>query len=169
MSDNWQQDDVDGLNGLDGLNLDKLTAINPVDIRLSAMNFLARREHSRRELKQKLVKRFRDDELVEEQLDRLAEEGLQSDVRFAESFLRQRLSRGHGPIRIRQEMRQRGITDDEINAAIEAEEPNWCDLAEGAYQRKFGARPAEDIKEKARRSRFMLYRGFSAEHFRHLL
>jgi len=149
--------------------LDQLTAVNPADIRMAAMNLLARREHSRRELRQKLLKRFNDSDLVDEQLDRLSQENLQSDIRFAESFLRQRLTRGHGPLRIRQEMRQRGISDAQISAAIDVEAPNWHDLAEQTYHRKFGVLPAEDIKEKARRSRFMQYRGFSADHYQHLL
>jgi regulatory protein len=150
-------------------DFDQLTAINPADIRLAAMNLLARREHSRCELKQKLRKRFDDDELIDQQLDRLSEENLQSDSRYAESFLRQRINRGHGPMRIRQEMRQKGISDDEISAALEAEEPDWFVLAEEAYQRRFGALPPEDIKEKAKRSRFMQYRGFGLDHYQHLL
>ncbi len=163
MSDVWQKNDIDPQE------LDQLTAINPADIRMAAMDLLARREHSRRELKQKLKKRFKDDALVEEQLDRLSEEKLQSDQRFAESFLRQRMSRGHGPMRIRQEMRQRGISDSEVEAAMTEEQPNWYDLAEQTYQRKFGELPPEDIKEKARRSRFMQYRGFSLDHYQHLM
>jgi regulatory protein len=149
--------------------LDQLTAVNPADIRMAAMNLLARREHSRRELRQKLLKRFKDSDLVDEQLDRLSQENLQSDIRFAESFLRQRLTRGHGPLRIRQEMRQRGISDAQISAAIDVEAPDWYYLAEQTYHRKFGVLPAEHIKEKARRSRFMQYRGFSADHYQHLL
>ena len=149
--------------------LDQLTAINPADVRLSAMDLLARREHSRRELKQKLKKRFNDEGLIDEQLDRLAEENLQSDERFAESFLRQRLSRGHGPVRIRQEMRQKGISDTEIEMAMAAQQPDWYDLAETAYQRKFGELPPKDIKDKARRGRFMQYRGCALVHYQHLL
>lgn len=149
--------------------LEQLTAINPADIRMSAMDLLARREHSRRELKQKLKKRFNDETLIEEQLDRLSDENLQSDARFAESFLRQRLSRGHGPVRIRQEMRQKGISDTEIEMAMAAEQPDWCDLAEAAYRRKFGKLPPDDIKDKARRSRFMQYRGFALDQYQHLM
>ncbi|TDG12155.1 regulatory protein RecX [Seongchinamella unica] len=151
------------------LEFDQLTAINPADIRISAMNLLARREHSRGELKQKLKKRFADDALIDEQLDRLSEENLQSDQRFAESFLRQRISRGHGPLRIRQEMRQRGISDAEISAAIDAERPDWFVLAEQTYHRKFGLHPPADIREKARRNRFMQYRGYTLDHYQHLL
>ena len=133
------------------------------------MDLLARREHSRRELKQKLKKRYADEELIEEQLDRLAEEKLQSDTRFAASFLRQRVSRGHGPVRIRQEMRQRGISEVGVREAMEAESPDWFAQAEHTYRRKFGNLPASDIREKSRRSRFMHYRGYSVDHYQHLL
>lgn len=150
-------------------DFDQLTAVNPNAVRMAAMDLLARREHSRRELRQKLLKRFSDTELVEAQLDRLAEENLQSDARYAESFLRQRISRGHGPMRIRQEMRQKGISDAGINAALEAESPDWYALAEAAYRRKFGACPPQDFKDKARRSRFMQYRGYGLDHYQHLL
>lgn len=142
---------------------------NPADIRITAMDLLSRREHSRRELKQKLRKRFEDENLIDQQLDRLSEENLQSDSRYAESLLRQRINRGQGPIRIRQEMRQKGISDSEIEMALAEEQPDWYSLAEETYQRKFGALSPEDIKEKAKRGRFMHYRGFALDHYQHLL
>lgn len=163
MPDGWQKDDISPEE------LEQLTAINPADIRLSAMNLLARREHSCKELKQKLLKRYNAPDLVDEQLLQLAEENLQSDERFAESFLRQRISRGHGPIRIRQEMRQKGISDTEINSAMQAEQPDWFELAEQTYHRKYGWLPSENIKEKSKRSRFMQYRGFAHDHYQYLL
>ena len=59
------------------------------DIRRSAMNLLARREHGFNELVLKLSQRFPKDRAVE-QVDRLQKEGLQSDDRFVESFLNSR-------------------------------------------------------------------------------
>ena len=150
-------------------DFDQLSAINPNDIRIAAMNLLARREHSRCELKQKLRKRFHDDDLIEEQLDQLSAENLQSDSRYAESFLRQRIGRGHGPLRIRQEMRQKGIGEAAIEHAMAAEQPDWFALAEKAYHRKFGQLPPEDVRDKAKRSRFMQYRGFGRDHYQYLL
>jgi regulatory protein len=138
-------------------------------IRRAAMDLLARREHSRRELLQKLCKRFDDPDLVAEQLDRLVAENLQSDTRYVDSMLRQRLNRGYGPARIRQEMRQKGVADADIRSAMAELEPDWFHLAEQVWQRKFGAEPAADIREKARRDRFMRYRGFAGEHYQHLL
>lgn len=157
--------DDHGLQAFDEAGLEQLDAVNPVDVRVAAMNLLARREHSRRELKQKLSRRFKNDEVVEAELAILAAENLQSDERFAESFIRQRISRGHGPMRIRQEARQKGLSDDELECALEQEQPDWFELAEAVYRRKFGEVPPADVKERARRSRFMQYRGFSVEHF----
>ena len=141
----------------------------PADIRRSAMDLLARREHSRRELEQKLAKRFQQPVMVQEQLDRLAAENLQSDSRYAESFLRQRMDRGYGPVRLEQEMRQKGIGGDEIQSALSTLDADWYALAEQVWQRKFGDEPASDIRERARRDRFMRYRGFDGDHYRHLM
>lgn len=160
---------VDRTARVSATELDREPTVRPSDVRLAAMDLQARREHSRRELRQKLLKRFHDELLVDEQLALLAEERLQSDERYAESLLRQRISRGHGPVRIRQEMRQKGIASSEIDAAMAAEAADWYALAEVAYRRKFGDLPPGDIKEKARRVRFMQYRGFDTDHYRHLL
>lgn len=143
-------------------------AINPADVRLAAMNLLARREHSRQELFQKLKKRFGDAALIERQLDQLVAENLQSDARYAESFVRQRFNRGHGPLRIRQEMRQKEIPEAEIQAAMGVEEYDWAASAERVWHSKFGSAPSGDVREKARRVRFMQYRGFSHEDYQHL-
>ena len=144
-------------------------AVNPADIRRSAMNLLARREHSQRELREKLKSRFAEPELIEDVLAALANENLQSDQRFAESFVRQRLSRGYGPLRLRQEIKQRGLCDGDLDAALASLEPDWIELAERCYRKKFGAGPAADIQEKARRGRFMSYRGFARDHYEHLV
>ena len=143
--------------------------INPADIRRAAMDLLARREHSLRELRDKLKRRFPDDDLLIQELERLRDEHLQSDERFAQSFARQRVLRGQGPLRIRQEMRQRGLSDSEIALAMESLEVDWFELAAEVLEKKFGGIPADDMKDKARRMRFMQYRGFSMEHFQDLL
>ena len=139
------------------------------DLRLAAMNLLARREHSRLELAQKLRRRFGEGGLLDEVLDALAMEGLQSDARFAESFLRQRVERGYGPLRVRQEMRERGLDEGAINQAERTLSPDWDALAEQVYQRKYASSPVGDNREKARRALFLQSRGFHHQSFRHLL
>ncbi len=99
-------------------------------LRLSAMNSLARREHSRGELERKLAAKFPDyRELVPEVLDRLAEQGLQSDERYVASFSRARVSRGQGFARIRNELRQRGIHDSQAEETLQRLEVDWFELA----------------------------------------
>lgn len=139
------------------------------ELRLAAINLLARREHSRLELAQKLRRRFGEGALLDEVLDALAAEGLQSDTRFAESFLRQRVERGYGPLRVRQEMRERGLDEGVINGAERELAPDWDALAEQVYQRKYAASPVGDARERARRARFLQSRGFHHQSFRHLL
>lgn len=169
-------------------------SVRPADVRVAAMNLLARREHSLSELQTKLSRRFALPDMVASVLHALQRENLQSDERYAESLLRQRLQRGYGPARVRQDMRERGLDDAAIAAAHAAVEPDWFAVAEEAFARKFGGsavvlpashssaddeaavdpalrRAAQQaaFKEKARRMRFMQYRGFATEHFRHLL
>lgn len=152
-----------------GVDAGAPAAINPADVRLAAMNLLARREHSLHELRQKLRSRFPDESVLVLELARLQEENLQSDQRYAESYLRQRSARGYGPQRVRREMRDRGLSDEQIAVAFAATEVDWCELAARVMRKKFGAAPAIELKEKARRLRFIQYRGFHADHYRHLL
>ena len=66
-------------------------------------------------------------------------------------------------------MRQKGISDAEILAVMEEADCDWYILASEVLERKFGALPPEDMKAKAKRVRFMQYRGFQSEHFSDLL
>jgi regulatory protein len=134
-----------------------------------AMDLLARREHSLGELRQKLRRRFDDGPMLESELQKLVEENLQSDDRYAESFARLRALRGYGPARVRQEMREKAIPDAAVSRAFEAAELDWWALAEEAFRKKFGEPGKVEMKEKARRVRFMQYRGFSSDHYRHLI
>ena len=143
--------------------------IEPAEVRFAAMNFLARREHTKQELLKKLKRRFPNDALVRIEIQRLTDENLQSDERFAENFVLYRSDLGFGLMHIRQDMRQRGLSDIEIATAVEDAEIDWKAIAVRVFYKKFGQLPASDIKEKAKRIRFMLYRGFSSESYQELL
>ena len=143
------------------------TLDNTKNIRLAAMDLLARREHSRLELEQKLRKRFSDRlETIEIELDKLAAEGLQSDERLAEAFIRARSNRGQGPSKIRMELRSKGLSDAAISLAFEAIAVDWYELVHEVAQKKFGDQleAARDLKVKAKVSRFLQGRGFSYDH-----
>lgn len=64
-----------------------------------ACKLLAKREHSRKELQTKLAKKCPQPELMEQLLDELSAKGLQSDQRFTERFVQQKISKGNGPLK----------------------------------------------------------------------
>ena len=134
-----------------------------------ACDFLARREHSRQELKRKLSRSCADGILIDELLDKLSEEGLQSDERFAESFVHHRLNKGQGPMKIRQELVQRGIEQRLISTYLESDLVDWLSLAEEVRVKKFGKDAPSDYQKKAKQSRFLYSRGFNSETINQLL
>lgn len=127
------------------------------------MDLLARREYSRRELMERLHRKHPDEspEVLAEVIDGLAEDGLQSDERFAESYIRLRVSRGQGPRKIAWELLQRGIPDSQSGPLLE--EFDWPSLALEVLIKKFGYTEPQDLREKARMVRFLEQRGFDAQ------
>ncbi len=136
-------------------------------IREIALGLLARREHSRRELVLKLRKRGCPEETLQEVIDKLTEEGMQSDPRFAEAFVRNRVDRGTGPLRIKAEMLTRGLDDEIMEVSLEQYKDWWKDLALEVYQKRYGEKPVADYEEKAKRMAFLQSRGFTAEQIRY--
>ncbi|MGK9065242.1 recombination regulator RecX [Stutzerimonas chloritidismutans] len=142
---------------------------SPAAVRRAAMDLLARREHGRVELSRKLRSRGAPEALVEPALDRLAEEGLLSEARYLESFVRMRANAGYGPLRIREELGQRGLDRHDIDRALSESGFDWNEQLQAVWQRKFGgARPA-DQKERARQGRFLSYRGYPLDSIGRLL
>lgn len=129
-----------------------------------AMNWLARREHTQAELRAKLAERDFSVDEIESAVAALAAEGLVSDDRFAESFITSRARRGQGPVRIRMDLQQRGVSAELIAIHLDARSPEWLRLAREVRARKFGADIPADFKEKARQMRFLEYRGFTTAH-----
>lgn len=140
----------------------------PVSIRRAAMNLLARREHGHVELTRKLRQRGADPEMIEIELQRLIDDGLLSEQRFLESYIRSRANVGRGPRRISEELAQRGVERNVVEQALNAAEIDWnenmCDL----WQRRF-AGEIVDLKDKARQTRFLIQRGYAADDIRRLL
>lgn len=134
-------------------------------VRLRLMNLLARREYSVLELERKLGEL----PYFDEALARLQGQGLQSDLRFAESYLRSKSQQGRGPVRIRQELRQKGIPDAVIAGVFAEQKIDWFAIAADVYQRKYKDIPSVDIREKAKRARFLSGRGFSFDMVNDLL
>lgn len=103
---------------------------NPVAVRRAAMDLLARREHGRVELARKLRQRGAPPDLIEQALDRLCEQGLLSESRYLESFVRSRANAGYGPLRIREELAQRGLPRADIEQALRDSGFDWSEQLE---------------------------------------
>jgi regulatory protein len=129
--------------------------------RRQALDSLARREHSRLELERKLCARDYSETVVAEILDELEHSHLLDNKRFAESFVRSGIIKGHGPNRIRMELIKRGIAA--CDSYLSNAECNWVRVARKARLKRFGSSRPEDYKETARQARFLEYRGFSSE------
>ena len=135
----------------------------PLEARKKAMDFLARREYGQKELIKKLADKGFVRNIVEKAVFQLTEDGLQSDQRFAESFAQSRINQGKGPVRIRQELKERGISATTIDDALIEKDQDWFELAREVRVRKFGQDLPADFAEKARQMKFLQYRGFESE------
>ena len=128
--------------------------------RKQALDLLARREHSRLELRRKLLARSHAQAIADEVLDRLQRERLLDEARFAEQFVRSRTGRGQGPAKIRAQLLQRGIGESLIDQALAEAECDWVTLAADARHKRFGTVSPGAFRERARQARFLQSRGF---------
>jgi regulatory protein len=141
-----------------------------VSLRTRALQYLARREYSRAELRSKLLPHVQAEEDfgqsfdssgpvdLDALLDDLTARGWLSDARAATQLLHAKRSR-FGTQRITHELRQKGIAEELIEAALPALKESELEAARSVWQRKFGTLP-QDAKEKARQMRFLQSRGF---------
>jgi len=133
-----------------------------LSLKTRALRWLAQREHSRHELRDKLLRASGgevDTAEVEALLDQLAARGQLSDQRFVESRVHTRQAR-FGNRRIEQELRQRGVLPDaDLRRQLRATE---LARAREVWRKKFGG-TAGDAAGRARQARFLAARGFSAE------
>ncbi len=151
------------------LRKNPLNSTAGAEIRKICLQLLGRREHSRRELLQKLRSRGFAGDAMQRVIDDLAADGWQSDQRFAESYARQRMEKGYGPLRINNELRQRGIEAFDLDSVVEQVAESWDELLARLYARKYPAQERMSRSEWAKRSRFLLQRGFTGEAVKVLL
>ena len=136
--------------------------LTEAELRQRAVALLARRDHGRRELITKLQQRLGEQPALAEVLAWCEEHGFIDDRRFAGFFVRARIERGQGALRIRQELQLKGVQNDWIAEALENAEVDWFALAREVRARRFRHYPT-DQKEKAKQLRFLQSRGFDAE------
>lgn len=149
-------------------------------LRWLAFYYLSTREHSRQELKDKLIAKEQDPDKVEALLDEFAEKGYQSEQRTAVMLIKEGIRKGRGRRRIEQDFRHRKIDipaniDDMIELAQsesqsfadyvddDSEQIDWLKLAVEARVKKYGDAIPTCPKDKAKQLRFLQYRGYMTD------
>ena len=135
-------------------------ALSAAEVRTKAITLLARREHSRMELRRKLSRSGGDEDAVETVLDALEAEKLLSDQRFAEGLARVRGAR-FGSRRVADDLRRTGVGVEAV-ALVESLKASDDARAREVWERKFGTAPA-DASARAKQMRFLLSRGFPTD------
>jgi regulatory protein len=125
-----------------------------------ALDIISRREHSQKELSDKLIKKFNIPELVDSVIHGLLEKDLLNDYRYSESYVVARKRKGFGPKKIGYELVSRGVNEITVSEVIGAE-GRWNEAALKAFNKKFKAGIAEDFKEQNKQKVFLQNRGFS--------
>ncbi len=136
------------------------------EVEVAAVRLLSRREHSTEELKRKLAAKGYPETSIATVLDKLGKKKWVSDERFAANYVHHHARRGQGPVRIRAQLRQQGITDSQIQQEIAGGEQDWNGLAAEVRRRKFGAALPQTPSERAKQARFLQYRGFNSDQIR---
>src|SRR5688572_11330158 len=136
-------------------------------LRSRAMRFLARREHTRVELRRKLAARAGEGEDVDRLLDDLALRGWLSDARFAEQAARAK-ARRFGPLKLAHYLKSRGVGEEAIAAGLRNAGHEGISSLEAVWRARFHGTP-RDEREKMRQVRFLQGRGFAIDDIFRLL
>ncbi len=113
------------------------------------------------ELQRKLASHTEKPDELENLLDELARRGWLSEGRVAEQVIHARRGR-FGSQRIRQELRDKGVAEEVIAAALPQLKESDLEAARVVWRKKFGAPPRNAV-ERARQVRFMQGRGFDLD------
>ncbi len=125
------------------------------------LRLLTQREHCQKELLEKLALRDFAKQDALPVIESLADRGWQSDTRYAESYARSRIMKGYGPVRVIYELKQNGVEATKLDEIVQAVVGSWMDSLEQVYIKKYPQDKLLSRSEWAKRSRFLLQRGFS--------
>lgn len=138
-----------------------------VSLRAQAIRLLARREHARSELQQKLIAKGADPDEVRLLLDELAAQDYLSDARYVRATVAHK-SGAFGRQRIIEELKSKGIARDDIETALAEAHIDDEAALHALWQRRFGRAPVDE-RDKARQVRFLQARGFAVSAILRLL
>lgn len=147
------------------------------DCRRVMMNILARREHSAHELKRKAKEKLLAqsqktpalenfdyhtlNDIAEDVILQLQDDGLQNDARFTDCYIRARSELLFGPVRIKSELYQKGISHSIIETQMQDSGVDWPWSLQLALDKKCHGNPAAlELKEQQKLMSYLVRRGF---------
>ncbi|WP_295624923.1 recombination regulator RecX [uncultured Nitrosomonas sp.] len=144
-----------------------MSPLTPLETR--ALRMLARREHSRRELEQKLSVHAESCEtgVLASVLDKLEQKGFLSEQRAVEQIARTRRAR-FGSHRIVHELKAKGIDSHLIDNILPTLKQTELEAALNIWRKKFD-HPSVSKEERGKQVWFMMNRGFSMETIQQVL
>ena len=129
------------------------------EMRAFAYRLLGRREYGIRELCNRIRKKWPEAEGIEALVEQLATENLVSDERFAESFVRSRVRRQQGPLKIKAELSRKGVPDASTSRALDSVAGQWLEIAAQWLQKQHPGDIGFEDKQKFYRR--LVNRGFT--------
>ncbi|HRE13219.1 MAG TPA: recombination regulator RecX [Usitatibacteraceae bacterium] len=129
------------------------------ELRARALRLLARREHSRAELRRKLAPHAGEDFDLDPLLDDFTKRGWLSEERFVEQTVRVK-ARKYGPLKIAHHLREKGIDAQGVEKGLAQAKAEEGEALASAWRARFGRAPRDEV-ERAKQVRFLQQRGFS--------
>jgi len=139
-------------------------------LKARALRLLSRREYSRHELAQKLMRLSSQaddnppadlEEQITQVLNDFEAKGWLSDERYAQALVRRRSQR-YGLRRVADELQRAGIDPNMISSLSHELSSSEFERAQALWARKFGV-ISSDQKERAKQYRFLVSKGFNPE------
>ncbi|HDX8345478.1 TPA: regulatory protein RecX [Aeromonas dhakensis] len=137
--------------------------------RAYAMRSLARRESAESELARRLRQQGYQEEVIEAVVDYCRGYNWVNDERYGAMAVRAGAAKGHGPLKIRFDLRRKGLDDGQIDAAFEQPELDWFELALELLERRANIADLADFKLRMKWLKYLLGRGFSQDQARYAI
>ncbi|MER0508345.1 regulatory protein RecX [Aeromonas veronii] len=137
--------------------------------RAYAMRSLARRESAESELARRLRQQGYQEEVIEAVVDYCRGYNWVNDERYGAMAVRAGAAKGHGPLKIRFDLRRKGLNDGQIDAAFEQPELDWFELAFELLERRAKIADLADFKLRMKWLKYLLGRGFTQDQARYAI
>lgn len=142
---------------------------DPAKLRARGLYWISKRDYSVKDFTDKLHKVCEIQELIDNLVEDFIKRDWLNEERYLGAFVRTKIAMGLGLYRIKQELQKHGIKGEQTLLHIEELDVDWFEQAKQTYLRKYNDSPVVDFKEKAKRFRYMQYRGFSPDEIKYAM